>query len=140
MLVMQLTKGLLLNLICLLVKVGGQTEFPQLSFMEETLPNHDYITVGSIKKDSVQCHTGEGGGNCPAGNWILPDGSAVSNTMTPGMYQDHSECRVDLHRMGSANVQSGIYHCELTIDETTNSSLSVPVYIGIYSMGQGEDL
>ena len=133
-LVMQLTKGLLLNLICLLVKVGGQTEFPQLSL---TLPNHDYITVGSIKHNSVQCHTGDSG-NCPVGNWILPDGTPVSNTSTAGMYQHHSQCRVDLRRMGNANVQSGIYHCEVA--ETTNSSLSVPVYIGIYSMGQGEDL
>ena len=45
-----------------LVEVHSQTEYPYVSFMGETLPNHAYVDLSLVGSDgsgsdSVQCHT-----------------------------------------------------------------------------------
>ena len=54
--------SVLLCLLWSLVEVHSQAEYPYVSFMGETLPNHAYVDLSLVGRDdsgsdSVQCHT-----------------------------------------------------------------------------------
>ena len=54
--------SVLLCLLWSLVEVNSQAEYPYVSFMGETLPNHAYVDLSLVGNDdsgsdSVQCHT-----------------------------------------------------------------------------------
>ena len=56
--------SVLLCLLWSLVEVHSQTEYPYVSFMRETLPNHAYMDLSRVEDDvngsdsvQLQCHT-----------------------------------------------------------------------------------
>ena len=70
---------ILLCLLWSLVEVHSQTEYPYVSFMGETLPNHSYVDLSIVDSgsDSIQCHTDlESCCTCTQGihrgNWTPP--------------------------------------------------------------------
>ena len=67
---------LLLSLLWPLVEANSQTEYPYVSFMGETLPNHSYVNLNLVGYNgSVQCHTDLitcCNGSDHHGEWTLP--------------------------------------------------------------------
>ena len=142
-------------LLCLLlwslVEVHSQTEFPYVSFMGETLPNHGYVDltlVGNPVLDlgghSVQCHTDlstccSGGQGIHRGDWYFPNrGQLPLPTPTVGIEEARDARQVDLRRKNNANSPSGIYRCGIPTDavhDETDISVRETVYVGLYAIG-----
>ena len=141
----------LLSLLWSLVEVHSQTEFPYVSFMNETLPNHAYVNLNEVGDDAgdpgntLRCITDLR--TCCSdmqvqhrGDWYFPDGTTrlqfSSNTGT--FFETRDDRRVDIHRMSGANPPSGIYRCDIpTIAVSDENDLSVrdTVYVGLYATG-----
>ena len=139
-------------LLCLLlwslVEVHSQTEFPYVSFMGETLPNHAFVNLTEVGNPalndddhSVQCHTDLS--TCCGGtqgihraDWYFPDGSRLP---FPGPGHDIAEARgaqrIDIRRNNNANSPSGIYRCDITTDAVQDNSVRETVYVGLYATG-----
>ena len=141
--------------VCLLwslVEVYSQTEYPYVSFMGETLPNHAYVDLSLVGNDdngsdSVQCHTDlitccTGAQDEQCGDWIPPGSEETlpfTSNSSAGIYEAHEAQRVDLYRKNNTDVPSGIYRCDIpTIAVHDDDDLSVSresVYVGLYDSG-----
>ena len=145
---MNITLLLLLCLLWSLVEVHSQTEYPYVSFMGETLPNHTYVDlslVGSDDNSSVRCHTDlvtccRGSDGPHLGDWFAPD----SETRLPFMsdasadiYEGRGYQRVDLRHRNNGDMPSGIYRCFIPTNAVHDDDISVreSVYVGLYASG-----
>ena len=142
---------MLLCLLWSLVEVHSQTEYPYVSFMGETLPNHAYVNLNLVGNndsgsDSVQCHTDlntccTGTQGEHRGDWILPGSDQTlpfSNDYTAGIYEVRGAQRVDLRRRNNAVTPYGIYRCDIAIHNDNDTSVTESVYVGLYfSEGMG---
>ena len=142
---------LLLSLLGSLVEVHSQTEYPYVSFMGETLPNHAYVDLSLVGNDgsgsdSVQCHTdldtccSHAQSTILRGNWKPPG----SEKRLPFSYQEgdifefHAAQRVDLRRRNNADMPSGIYRCDIptnAVHDDDDNSMRESVYVGLYASG-----
>ena len=140
-----------ISLLWSLVEVHSQTEFPYVSFMNETLPNHGYVDlnlVGNPRRDpsdySVQCHTDldtccSGDEGLHRGDWYFPNGTRPS-FFGPGVkiHESRLAQRVDIRRDNNANSPSGIYRCDISTDavhDEDDISVRDTVYVGLYASG-----
>ena len=145
---------LLLYLLWPLVEVQSQTEYPYISFLGKTLPNHSYVDLSQVgddrtgnDSDTVQCHT-DLNTCCRSyigphrGDWFAPD----SDTRLPfhreagDIYEDRQVQVVHLRRRNNANGPSGIYRCviaTLAVHNDSDQSVGGIVYVGLYGSGQG---
>ena len=146
---------LLLCLLCSLVKVHSQTEYPYVDlFGQIPLPNHAYIDLSLLHSiyASVWCYTdldtccSEAQG-IHRGHWI-PPGSEESlplfddTSTSAGIFELHSAQQVILvHRHGNNGYQpSGIYRCDIAtnaVHNDTDNSVGESVYVGIYYYPSG---
>ena len=147
---------LLCVLLCFLwslVEVQSQTEYPYISFMGNTLPNHSYVDlslvggdpISSGDSDTVQCHTDlstccrlEQG--LHRGDWFPPG----SDTRLPFsndasgctcMYQDRQAQVLHIRRRNNPTGPSGIYRCVIATEAVHNDSdqsVGETVYVGLY--------
>ena len=140
-------------LLCLLlwslVEVHSQTEFPYVSFMGETLPNHGYVDLTLVGDDSgspgntVRCHTDLT--SCCAGyvrqhrgDWYFPDGDRLPFSGFGDITEARLAQRVDIRRRNNADSPSGIYRCEIptnAVHHETDISVRETVYVGLYATG-----
>ena len=141
-------------LLCLLlwslVEVHSQTEFPYVSFLGETLPNHAFVNLTLVGDDdgdpgnTVRCITDlysccAGYVGQHRGDWYFPNGTRlpfISNTAT--FFETRGEEQVDIHRRSGADPPSGIYRCDIpTTDVHDDNDISVrdTVYVGLYTTG-----
>ena len=143
--------GLFLLLLFYLVEVHSQTEFPYVSFMGETLPNHSYVDLNLVgnpdlneNAHSVQCHTDlstccSGAQGQHRGDWYFPDGTRLPFPTPDGDIHEAREAeRVDLRRRNNANSPSGIYRCDIPTDAVSDEndiSVRETVYVGVYATG-----
>ena len=131
-----------------LVEVHSQTEFPYVSFMGETLPNHAFVDltlVGYILTDEgLQCHTDlttccNRSSGQHRGDWYFPDGSRLLFWDDGVVIEFRKNQQVDIHRnYYNAIPPSGIYRCDIPTNAVHNDSdISVreTVYTGIYATG-----
>ena len=142
---------LLLCLLWSLVEVHSQTEYPYVSSMGETLPNHAYVNLSLVGhdgsgSDSVRCHTDlvtccTGSQGPHRGDWFPPDSEMRLPFSRDGadIYEDRGAQRVDLRRRNNADMPSGIYHCHIATnavhDDNDIVSVRESVYVGLYATG-----
>ena len=143
------TSLLLLCLLWSLVEVHSQTEYPYVSFMGETLPNHAYVDLSLVGNDgsgsdSVQCHTDLDSCCSSAqgphrGDWNAPDSEQRLPFFTSAdIYEVRGAQRVDLRRRNNADMPSGIYRCRIptaAVHDDNNISVRESVYVGLYASG-----
>ena len=139
---------LLLSLLSCLVEVHSLTEYPYVSFMGETLPNHTYVNlslVGESSSGSLQCHTdlvtccGMSQG-IHRGDWFFPNEERLPlfTAGDPDISETRGAQRVDLRRKNNANMPSGIYRCDIPTNAVYNDgdiSMRESVYVGLYASG-----
>ena len=143
-------KKAMLLLLCLLwslVEVHSRTEYPCVSFMGETLPNHGYVNlslVGKMYNGSVRCNTDletccSGPHNVHRGNWIPPghETKLPSPSGESAVFQYHANKSVDLRRRNNTDIPSGIYRCDIPTNASPDRDLSV--YVGLYASGGMSD-
>ena len=134
--------------------VDSQTA-PYVRFNEVDLPNHGYVDLSLVGVaedggDSVQCHTNlatcctGAEGNIPSADrpdWHFPNGNGVGfSSGSDDIYMYRGAQRNDLRRRNNALSPSGIYRCEIPIDDgdgDPNTFVRETVYVGIYSSGGG---
>ena len=140
---------MLLCLLRSLVEVHSQTEYPYVSFMGETLPNHAYVDLSLVGNDdsgsdSVQCHTDLSTCCSDAqgehrGDWIPPGSEEklpFPSDTSGGIYQIHGAQRVDLHYQYNGKIPYGIYRCDIptnAVHDANDSSVRDSVYVGLYT-------
>ena len=146
------TSLLLLCLLWSLVEVHSQTQYPYVSFMGETLPNHAYVNLSLVGNDtsgndSVQCHTDlvtccHRNQGDHRGDWIPPGSEnkltfAFDVITTDDIYEARGDQRVDIHRRNNADMPSGIYRCDIATMAVHDDDPSVreSVYVGLYASG-----
>ena len=141
-------------LLCLqlwsLVEVHSQTEFPYVSFMGETLPNHSYVDLTLVGEDhgnpgnTVRCHTDlhtccTGSQGMHRGDWYFPNETQLRFRGDPDSIFEAREAEyIDLRRRHNANSPSGIYRCDIAtnaVHHSTDTSVRETVYIGLYATG-----
>ena len=140
------TPLLLLCLLWSLVEVHSQTEYPYVSFMGETLPNHAYVDLSLVGNDdsgsdSVQCHTDlshccSGIHGIHRGDWYAPGSEMSLPFMSDGIYEVRGPQRVDLRRRNNADMPSGIYRCDIptnAVHDDNDNSVRESVYVGLYA-------
>ena len=140
------TSLLLLCLLWSLVEVHSQTEYPYVSFMGETLPNHAYVDLSLVGNDgsgsdSVQCHT-DLDSCCTSqgihrGDWNAP-GSEMRLPFSSDIYEVCGYHRVDIRRRNNADMPSGIYRCDIptnTVHDDDDITVRESVYVGLYASG-----
>ena len=144
---MKKTFLLLLTLLWSLVEVHSQTEFPYVSFMNETLPNHGYVNLTEVGTDignpgsTVRCHTDLGTCCSSAqgiyrGDWYFPNGDRVGFDYQGGdIYETRGAQQVHLYHSNNANSPSGIYRCDIPTNAVKDNSMRETVYVGIYATG-----
>ena len=140
----------LLCLLWCLVEVHSQTEYPYVSFMGETLPNHTYVDLSLVGdddsgSDSVQCHTDldtccTGNQGVHRGDWIPPGNEErlPFSSEEGDIYEIRGAQRVDLNRRNNADMPSGIYRCRIAtiaVHDDSDHSVRESVYVGLYDSG-----
>ena len=148
------TPLLLLCLLRSLVEVHSQIEYPYVSFMGETLPNHTYVNLSLVGNDgsgsdSVQCHT-DLDSCCTSmqgahrGDWYPPDSELTLPLLHQqgDIYEVHGSQRVDLRRRNNADMPSGIYRCRIATNAVHDDDLAARelVYVGLYATGGNQDI
>ena len=144
----------LLCLLWSLVEVQSQSEYPYISFMGITLPNHSYVDLSQVGRDknsinnnTVQCHTDlvtccYSSVGTHRGDWFAPG----SNTRLPfagdggDIYETRRNQIVHLRRRNNANGPSGIYRCVVetnAVHDDSDESVGEAVYVGLYGSGGG---
>ena len=141
----------LLCLLWSLVEVQSETEYPYISFMGMTLPDHSYVDFDEVGEDrgegedepnTVQCHTDlsgccDGHQLSPRGDWFPPGSDRRLPLFNESGDIDIEESLrvqvVHIRRLGNAMGQSGIYRC--VIGTNSNPSGAEPVYVGLYHNG-----
>ena len=139
---------MLLCLLWCLVEVYSQSQYPYVSFMGETLPNHAYVDLSLVGNDdsgsdSVQCHTDLS--TCctgsPRGDWFRPGSDQslpFSSKSSTGVYEVHGNKRVDLRHRNNVDRPYGIYRCDIAttaVHDDDDPSVRESVYVGIYASG-----
>ena len=142
------------------MEVHSQTEYPYVSFMGETLPNHAYVNLSLVGNDtsgsdSVRCHTDlvtcchkyQG---IHRGDWIPPGSekrlsfyyvgfnATTYIITTDDIYEARGSQRVDIRRKNNADMPSGIYRCDVATEVVHNDddpSVRESVYVGLYASG-----
>ena len=135
-------------------------EFPIVSFMGETLPNHSYVDLSQVgngtSNDRLVCHTDlttcctstQGAGH---GDWYFPDGERLpmfrNDSATDPLVMEKGAQQVEVYRGEEGNVTappSGIYRCDIEIIDVAdhNDSASITtaqraVYVGLYDSTGG---
>ena len=137
--------ALVLCLLWSLVEVHSQTEFPYVSFRGETLPNHSYVNLTEVgvpfvraAEYGVECHTNlttccsrrEGEHR---GDWCSPDGSRLPFSADSDIFERRTMQQVYIARRNNANSTSGIYRCDIQVNNALQSRQSV--YVGVYHSG-----
>ena len=137
-------------LLCLLlwslVEVHSQTEFPYVSFMGDTLPNHGYVDLTLVGRPedgghSLECHTDletccSGPQGIHRGDWYFPNGARLHfSSGSDDIYQQRGDQRVELRLSNNANPPSGIYRCDIPTDAVNANSARETVYVGLYATG-----
>ena len=120
-----------------LVEVYAETEFPFVTFMGKTLPNHSYVDLSLVddRSNSIQCHT-----NLPTcctssqgvdrGDWIPPGSELRLPFNNKGdIYEVRTSQRVEMKRWNNGTL-SGIYRCDIPTRLGPTS-----VLIGLYANG-----
>ena len=142
---------LLISILCSLMEVHSQTEYPYVSFMGVNLPNHAYVdltTVGDDNSDpgnNVRCHTDLysccSSQGVHRGDWYFPNGSALVNAGGSGdIYKRRGYQVIHLRRRNTATSPSGIYHCEIpteAVNDDVNTIFGETVYVGLYPPSGG---
>ena len=150
---------LLCVLLCLLwslVEVQSQTEYPYVYFMGTTLPDHSYVDLSLVGKDTsgsdsdtVQCHTDLSTWPVspryqlvPRGDWFFPDGTRLPFFNESGDIKESLHPQVvHIRRLNTAiNGPSGIYRCFIGTNATHDNndpSVGEAVYVGLYGSGGG---
>ena len=143
-------KSISLSLLCLLwslVEVQSQTEYPYISFMGNTLPNHSYVDfneVGGNQDNTVQCHTDLS--TCcnthqlvPRGDWFFPNDTRLPFYNESGDIQESLQPQVvRIRRLNNAIGPSGIYRCFIgtnAVHNDSDPSVGERVYVGLYHNG-----
>ena len=148
------TAIILLSLLWSLVEVHSQPEYPHVSFMGETLPNHSYVDLSLVGDpesggDSVQCFTDlatccSSAQNNPdqyhRGDWYFPDGRRLpfASDSTADIHAQREAQRVELRRRSNALSPSSIYRCDMptiAVHGDDFSSEREIVYVGLYGSG-----
>ena len=142
------TPLLLLCLLWSLVEVHSQTEYPYVSFMGETLPNHAYVNLSLVGNgySGVQCHTDlstccTGTQGVHHGDWYHPD-SEMRLPFYDDIYEVRGAQRVDLRRRNNADMPSGIYRCRIAtnaVHDDNDRYVRESVYVGLYASGGNQD-
>ena len=144
-------------LLCLLlwslVEVHSQTEFPYLSFMGETLPNHSYVNLTLVgdpalsgyypNQHSLKCHTDlstccNAGQGDHRGDWYFPDGTRLPLPGQGDITEARGAQRVDIRRKNNATSPSGVYRCDIptiAVHDGNDTSVRDTVYVGLYATG-----
>ena len=139
-------------LLCLLlwslVEVHSQTEFPYVSFMNETLPNHAYVSLHEVgntdrcrDQHNVLCHTNlssccSGGQGPHRGDWYFPDGNRL--LFSGDIHEARGDQRVNIRRNNYPTSPSGIYRCDIptfAAHDENDTSVRETVYVGLYATG-----
>ena len=150
--------------VCLLwslVEVQSQTEYPYISFLGNTLPNHSYVdlsqvgdvrNLSDINNNTVQCHTDlvaccrrQPNGIPGRGDWFAPGNETRlpfrnENGEEPDIHEDRQTQVVHIRRRNHANGPSGIYRCVIPTNAVHNDSdpsVGETVYVGLYARGKG---
>ena len=140
---------LLVVLLCSLVEVHSQTEYPYVSFMGEDLPNHSYVDltlVGTDKSDpgdivrcitdlSTCCRAGQG---VHRGHWYFPDGYRLGVSHGGDIHERRETQQVHLRRRNNAIYPSGIYSCDIAtvaVHDYNDPYVGETVYVGLYASG-----
>ena len=145
--------ALLLNLLCFLVEVHSQTEYPYVSFMGVNLLNHAYVDltlVGNDRSDSgntVRCHTDletccHSIQGVHRGDWYFPDGYVLANAGGGGdINRSRGPQIIHLRRRNDAMSPSGLYRCEIETvavnDNNVDTIFGETVYVGLYLHSEG---
>ena len=144
---------LLLSLLWSLVKVHSQTEYPHVSFMGETRPNHSYVDLSLVGNpetggDSVQCVTDLA--TCCSidqhihsavhrGDWFFPAGYRMGfPSGSDYIYQRRGAQYVDIRRRNNVFSPSGIYCCYIptnAVHDDHDNYVRDIVYVGLYGNG-----
>ena len=142
-----------LYLLWSLVEVQSQTEYPYISFMGTTLPNHSYVDFNEVGKNgfgndtnTVQCHTDLS--TCcdthqlvPRGDWFFPNGTRLPFYNESGDIKESLQPQVvHIRRTNNATGPSGIYRCFIgtnAVHDNNDSSVGETVYVGLYGRGGG---
>ena len=141
----------LLCLLWSLVEVQSQTEYPYISFMGTTLPDHSYVDLSQVGKeratDTVDCHTDLS--SCcrteqlsPRGDWFFPNGTRLPFYNESDDIEESLQPQVvHIRRANTAiNGPSGIYRCFIgtnAVHNNNNASVGEAVYVGLYGSGGG---
>ena len=145
---------MVLCLLWSLVEVQSQTEYPYISFMETTLPNHSYVDLSEVGNDrsgsvtnTVQCHTDlstccSSGQGINRGDWFAPGNDTRLTFYRDGddIYEDRQDQVVHIRRRNNANGPSGIYRCIVAtnaVHDDSDPSVGETVYVGLYGSGGG---
>ena len=132
-----------------LVEVHSQTDYPYVSFMGETLPNHAYVDLSLVGSDgsgsdSVQCHTDltsccTGSQGPDRGDWFFPSNEMKLPFIGPSanIYEARGSQRVDLRHKNNVGMPSGIYRCDIEThsDDNFNRNTHESVHVGLYTSG-----
>ena len=144
----------MLCLLWSLVEVQSQTEYPYISFLGYTLPNHSYVDLSQVgndrygnDSDTVQCHTDlstccRSNQGLHRGNWFAPgsDTSLLFYSDGGDIFQDRQAQVVHLRRRNNVNGPSGMYRCVIAthaVHEDSDQSVGETVYVGVYGNGGG---
>ena len=158
-------KFISLSLLCLLwslVEVQSQIQYPYISFLGTTLPNHSYVDFSQVgeyrtgsNSDTVQCHTDlstccrkQSNGIPGRGDWFAPGSDTRlpfgSEEQPHGIYEDRQTQVVHLRRrFYAANEPSGIYRCIIptnAVHNDSDGSVAETVYVGLYTNEGGTGL
>ena len=140
---------LLCLLLWCLVEVHSQTEFPYVSFMGETLPNHAYVDLTEVGDDNgdpgntVRCHTDldtccSSNQGQHRGDWYFPDGTRLPFSGLGDTYEAREAQQVDIRHRNYADSPSGIYRCDIptnAVHDENDISVRETVYVGLYATG-----
>ena len=138
---------LLLSLLCSLMEVHSQTEYPY--FMGVNLTNHAYVDLTTVGEDisdpgnTVWCHTDQdtcctSAQGVHRGDWYYPDDSVLAGAVAGDMHRGVQV--VHLRRRNNATSPSGIYHCEIpteAVNDDVNIIFGETVYVGLYPPSAG---
>ena len=125
-----------------LVEVHCQQTFPYVSFMGQTLVNHSYVNLSTVRDDydSIQCHTDlgtccSGPQGIHRGDWYFPNGTRLpfSGDMYEA-YEARGAQRVELRRT-TATGPTGIYRCDIptnAVHDDSDISVRDTVSVGLY--------
>ena len=96
--------------------------------------------IGSTNADALICHTDcpDPNGNAnPEGDWFAPDKNIIDGGMIVSGFRTNRGPKVLrlLRATDSDPPAQGIYHC--LIEAKTSQGAFLPVYIGLYTSGEG---